>query len=303
MGWNGSNLKQNVSYSKRGKKDNVPPRSFISAKNVAVLFCIGVILALTVVFIRSDKSLPDEHDSTENREIKPKPPKEKPVEPGIKPEKKKTEEEDPRFKGLPKDRIRKTAAGDLIYLPRVGEERFPGERAQALALIGGKAGSAMIDKRLVEDPKKPWMFRNAIQTDLVQYCRPGEFAAPINPNISDKAAWDAINTPIEFRDSDSDVQLEEKQMVKDMIAELKAYMEKGGHARDYFTQLQHRQEMEADIMLTTRQHVHEILNSGDIEGAKKALNVYNQYRKEKGLPPMRVRRLNGPSNSEIQQVQ
>ena len=281
----------------------MPPRNLISAKNVAVFFCIGVILALTVVFIRSDKSLPDETHSTEDREIKPKPPKEKPVKPGIKPEKKKKEKEDPRFKGLPKDRIRKTAAGDLIYLPRVGEERFPGERAQALALIGGKAGSAMIDKRLVEDPKKPWMFRNAIQTDLVQYCRPGEFAAPINPNISDKAAWDAINTPIVFRDSDSDVQLEEKQMVKDMIAELKAYMEKGGHARDYFTQLQHRQEMEADIMLTTRQNVHEILNSGDIEGARKALDVYNQYRKEKGLPPMRVRRLNGPSNSEIQQVQ
>ena len=102
MGWNGSNLKQNVSYSRRGKKDNMPPRNLISAKNVAVFFCIGVILALTVVFIRSDKSLPDETHSTEDREIKPKPPKEKPVKPGIKPEKKKKEKEDPRFRDSPR---------------------------------------------------------------------------------------------------------------------------------------------------------------------------------------------------------
>ena len=43
--------------------------------------------------------------------------------------------------------------------------------------------------------------------------------------------------------------------------------------------------------------VHDILNSGDVEGAREALNAYNQYRKQKGLPPMRIRKLNGPKQS------
>ena len=85
-----------------------------------------------------------------------------------------------------------------------------------------------------------------------------------------------------------------------MMAELKEYMEKGGHARDYFAQFHHQQEMEAEIMLKTRQEVHDILNSGDVEGARIALETYNEFRKQKGLPPMRVRKLNGPQNIPVE---
>ena len=205
--------------------------------------------------------------------------------------------DDPKWKGLDKSRVRKAANGNYVYLPRVGEERFPGERAQALALIGGTNNTAAIDKRLVEDPEHPWMFHNMVQSDLVQYARPGEFAVPVNPNITDEQAWEAINTPINFHYNDTDQQIEEKQFVRDMMTELKEYMEKGGHARDYFAQFHHQQEMEAEIMLKTRQEVHDILNSGDVEGAREALNAYNQYRKQKGLPPMRIRKLNGPKQN------
>ena len=208
--------------------------------------------------------------------------------------------DDPKWNGLDKSRVKKAANGEYVYLPKVGEERFPGERAQALALIGGTNHTAAIDKRLVEDPEHPWMFHNMVQSDLVQYARPGEFAVPVNPNITDDEAWEAINSPIEFHYNDTDTQLEEKQFVKDMMAELKEYMEKGGHARDYFAQFHHRQEMEAEIMLKTRQEVHDILNSGDVGGARIALETYNEFRKQKGLPPMRVRKLNGPQNIPVE---
>lgn len=61
---------------------------------------------------------------------------------------------------------------------------------------------------------------------------------------------------------------------KDMMVELKDYMEKGGHARDYFAQFHHQQEMEAEIMLKTRQDVHDILNSGDVDGAREEVWVH-----------------------------
>jgi hypothetical protein len=204
--------------------------------------------------------------------------------------------DDPKWDGLDKTRIRKAANGSYVYLPRPGEERFPGERAQALARIGGTNNTAAIDKRLVEDPEHPWMFHNMVQSDLVQYARPGEFAVPINPNISDEQAWEAINTPIGYHYNDTDTQVEEKLFVRDLLDDLKEYMEKGGHARDFFAGLHHKQEMEAEIMLKTRQEVHSILNSGDVEGARMALDAYNQLREQKGLPPMRIRKLNGPKS-------
>ena len=37
---------------------------------------------------------------------------------------------------------------------------------------------------------------------------------PVNPNITDEQAWEAINSPIEFHYNDTDTQLEEKQFVK-----------------------------------------------------------------------------------------
>lgn len=223
-----------------------------------------------------------------------------PSKPAPPPKPKRDPLDDPKWDGLDKSRVRKAANGEYVYLPKVGEERFPGERAQALALIGGTNHTAAIDKRLVEDPEHPWMFHNMVQSDLVQYARPGEFAVPVNPNITDDEAWEAINSPIEFHYNDTDTQLEEKQFVKDMMAELKEYMEKGGHARDYFAQFHHQQEMEAEIMLKTRQEVHDILNSGDVEGARQALEAYNAYRKEKGLPAMRIRKLNGPKNVPVE---
>lgn len=255
----------------------------------------GVAVALVAVYIAknmgsgevavvSDDKL---KKKTQIAEIKPAKPAPKPKRDPL---------DDPKWDGLDKSRIRKAANGEYVYLPKFGEERFPGERAQALALIGGTNHTAAIDKRLVEDPEHPWMFHNMVQSDLVQYARPGEFAVPVNPNITDEQAWEAINSPINFHYNDTDTQLEEKQFVKDLMDDLKKYMEKGGHARDYFAQFHHRQEMEADIMLKTRQEVHEILNSGDVDGAREALAVYNAYRKEKGLPAMRIRKLNGPKN-------
>ena len=259
---------------------------------------VGVAVALVAIYIVKNTggdevaAVSDDRPKKKTQIAEVKPPK-----PASKPKPKRDPLDDPKWDGLDKSRIKKAANGEYVYLPKYGEERFPGERAQALALIGGTNNTAAIDKRLVEDPEHPWMFHNMVQSDLVQYARPGEFAVPVNPNITDEQAWEAINTSIDFHYNDTDTQLEEKQFVKDLMADLKAYMEKGGHARDYFADLHLRQEMEAEVMLKTRQDVHEILNSGDVEGARLALDAYNQFRKEKGLPPMRIRKLNGPASA------
>ena len=199
--------------------------------------------------------------------------------------------DDPKFDGLDKSRIRKAANGSYVYLPRRGEkERWPGERAQALAMIGGTNG-VMLDRRVVEDPEHPFMFHNAMQSDLVQFARPGEFAVPIDPNIKDEVAWEAIKSPIVDHKNDSDRQLEEKQFVRDLLAQLKEHMEKGGHARDFIKEYQARQDLECEAMQTTRANVQEMINAGDLEGARALRDSYNKYLAEKGLPALNFRKL------------
>lgn len=293
-----------MSYSRKWNRpeEKVPRKGGAGTRRPSVRLVVwavvGVAAALVALYIAKnmggDRMTADSDDkpkrNTQIAEVKP-------AKPAPKVQPKRDPLDDPKWNGLDKTRIRKAANGEYVYLPKRGEERFPGERAQALALIGGTNHTAAIDKRLVEDPEHPWMFHNMVQSDLVQYARPGEFAVPINPNITDEQAWEAINSPINFHYNDTDTQVEEKQFVKDLMADLKAYMEKGGHARDYFAELHNRQEMEAEVMLKTRQDVHDILNSGDVEGARQALDVYNQFRRQKGLPPMRIRKLNGPSGA------
>ena len=74
-----------------------------------------------------------------------------------------------------------------------------------------------------------------------------------------------------------------------MLAELKDYMDKGGHASDYFLQLESRQVLESDGMQIVREKVREMERQGDYAGAVEALDVFNKYLEGKGLPKVHMR--------------
>jgi len=280
MGWNRSSDTSVKPQSAHRSQKSAVVRGGLAAS----LVIIGAIASWLVVSQRSDKSEAQHTSERSKQQIQEVTPSAAPV---VKPV------EVDKFKGLDKSRLRKAANGSTVYLPKPGEERYPGERAQALAMMSGTNGFR-IDRRVVEDPEHPFMFHNPIQSDLVQFARPGEFAVPINPNVKDEEAWEAIKSPIVDHYNDSDRQLEEKQYVRDLMQDLKKHMEEGGHARDYFNQLAERQAAEEETMRKTREDVQALINEGKMQDAKEALDIYNQYLQQKNLPILRFRKLNGP---------
>ena len=139
----------------------------------------------------------------------------------------------------------------------------------------------------------PPVFSNMVQEAILPYLEIGADVLPVG-RVTDEEAWEAVNTPIVFNPEDPEELLTKKQGVKEMLGELKEYMERGGHAQDYFLKLESRQALEMDAMTEVRKQVRQLESTGDTEGAKEALDVYNKYLESKGLPKirMRIRKLN-----------
>ena len=139
----------------------------------------------------------------------------------------------------------------------------------------------------------PPVFSNMVQEAILPFLEVGADVLPVG-RVSDEEAWEAVNTPIVFDPDDSEELIAKKQGVKDMLGELKEYMQGGGHAQDYFLKLESRQLLEHEAMVEVRKQVRQLERAGDAEGAKEALDAYNKYLESKGLPKirMRIRKLN-----------
>ena len=136
----------------------------------------------------------------------------------------------------------------------------------------------------------PPTFNNQIHADLACYLQAGRDIPPPS-RITDAEALAAADMKIKYYDSDSDAVLEEKKAVEEMLVEMKEYIQQGGHANDYFQKLAQRQEMEAEAVSETRRNVRSLIKEGRMEDAKAALEAYNAYLKEKGVPPVRIKGL------------
>lgn len=134
----------------------------------------------------------------------------------------------------------------------------------------------------------PPVFSNLTQEAMAPYLELGADVIPID-RISDEEARIAIDTPIDFKYDDPDELLEKKQGVKEMLEELKQFMNDGGHAQEYFDRLASRQALELEAMDEVRNQVRKLEKEGDVEGAKEALEVYNKYLEGKGLPRIHMR--------------
>ena len=131
-------------------------------------------------------------------------------------------------------------------------------------------------------------FENYVQSELAHYVVPGRDLPPPD-YISDEQAREALATPVVYLEDDSDEVREEKQVVEDMLSELRQFMEAGGHADEYFQKLYARQELEGEAVQTVRREVRALLEEGSIDEAREALIAFNAYLKEKGIPPIDIK--------------
>lgn len=166
---------------------------------------------------------------------------------------------------------------------RFGDDRLlPGR----LALLSScKEG---IDLRPIVESNKVGEVRlsrysNPLHQELAQYVHPGQSCGTPDP-IDDALARKLAREEVKYDFNDPIEVLEEKKAVQDLVNEMMAYMDKGGHAQQFLMELMERQDAEYETMKTVRNNITELCKEGDIEMAQKAFEKYNAYLREKGLP-------------------
>lgn len=163
-----------------------------------------------------------------------------------------------------------------------------------------KAVQSELDKLLksvvadfrVDPSKMKAIFTNDVMCQLQMYVKPGEDMPPPDP-VSDEEARAAIKEGVYIKLDDSPEVQETKKFVHEMLGLLKKWMDDGGSADSFFSELEHEQTMASEAMETVRNEVEELHDAGDVEGAKDTAKVLNKFLEEKGLPNVVVKGVNG----------
>ena len=154
--------------------------------------------------------------------------------------------------------------------------------------------------------QNPTWAENKLQAQLTEYAIPGRFCGTPDP-ISDKEAQELCDMTIVDSASDSDLVKAEKAAVRDLQKQLKDYLAEGGHANDFMMKLMERQDAEHAMMEQVKRQMTELCRSGDYDLAQEALDKYNAYLKEKGLPEIHtnpyMRHLLKVNAAKLQQTQ
>lgn len=173
--------------------------------------------------------------------------------------------------------------------------RMPEEKSHE-APIDDMSHDVVSDLRVDLSRAKP-MFENTIHAELANYIQPGRDVPPPD-RMSDEDALKAADTQIKYGFADPIEILEQKKAVEDLLLEMKTYIKNGGHANDFLEKLQQRQEMEGEAVSQVRRNVYELIEKGDDVAAQEALDTYNRYLQGKGIPPVRIKRLERTKASE-----
>ena len=126
-------------------------------------------------------------------------------------------------------------------------------------------------------------YRNRLHQELVKYVHPGRFCDTPDP-FSDKQALELADEAMNYGDDDTQEVLEERQAVVRLAQEMKQYILDGGHANDFLMKQMERQDKESEMMREVKKNIYELCKNGDVELAQQALDKYNAYLHEKGLP-------------------
>lgn len=140
-----------------------------------------------------------------------------------------------------------------------------------------------IEKGLPTEP----LFKHETESILAFYTRPGEPVPPHPlPDNIEEAARRALAEDIVVTDADTPEQEQEKEMVAWLKEYLRQHLASGGTAKDFFEQLQVRQEEESKLFLEARAILGDIHREGNTEATMAAHKALNETLKEKGIAPL-----------------
>ena len=134
-------------------------------------------------------------------------------------------------------------------------------------------------------------YTNPVDWTLAGIVHPDWEDMPIPDRITDEQVRAWLSEPVRIdMNKDDDQSIDEKSAVIELRQDLLAYLDRGGHAEDYFREIQKRQASAAIKLQESRAIVLETFRKGDYRLAKDLLNKLNENMREQGLPSVRFGR-------------
>ncbi len=190
----------------------------------------------------------------------------------------------PPAKPAKKEIVKPAFMGKVPYEEMTSDQKM--ERARYLAQIALRDNKFGVDVQTSDPNDKP-MLTNAVHMSFIKYMQPGNMVPP-PMLISDKEAYAACSMPVNYDPGDSEEVVLWKSQVEEQLKEMKAYMDAGHSAMEYYELLDRRQQTEAATMDEARKTIYELVREGKYEEAEETAGAFNKYLKEKGLPTIRL---------------
>ncbi len=184
----------------------------------------------------------------------------------------------------PKEIVKPVFMGKVPYEEMTDDQKM--ERARYLAQIALRDNKFGVDVQTADPNDKP-MLTNAVHMSFIKYMQPGNMVPP-PMLISDKEAYAACSMPVNYDPGDSEEVVLWKSQVEEQLKEMKAYMDAGHSAMEYYDLLDRRQQTEAATMNEARTTIYTLVREGKYEEAEETAEAFNKYLKEKGLPSIRL---------------
>jgi hypothetical protein len=140
-----------------------------------------------------------------------------------------------------------------------------------------------IEKGLPTEP----LFKHETENMLALYIHPGDPIPPYPvPDNIEEEARKALAEDIAVTDADTQEQEQDKEMVAWLKDDLRKYLAGGGTAKEFFEQMQTRQEEEASLFLQARAILGEFNRAGNTDETMAAYKALNDELKSKGISPL-----------------
>ena len=172
-----------------------------------------------------------------------------------------------------------------IYTNRRGEEVRVGRDGKRVAML------AAWQRKREEEAKHPQrrVFRHTAEAYMAMFLNPAEAVPPPPENFTDSQVALMLANKIEIDpENDTPDEIRQKEGVKKLKEELKAWIKDGGTFDGYLGELQKRQNLEAAKMLEARRMISEAMERGNVEEARELYDAINRHFDEQGMPHVNV---------------
>ena len=147
----------------------------------------------------------------------------------------------------------------------------------------------ILEEALARGERVKPLFKFPSENYLALYAIPGDDVPPTpEPDDFEQDMMNALASPIEIEEGDTEDDIDRKRIVAGMKEELKEYIKAGGDLNGYLEEVKNRQKQEAELVAHAREITQNAVREEDADPSH-CLEVWTKANEElaaKGIPPV-----------------